>query len=97
MTPQGLVWAYVSNPGPMVPISDSNLLSEIAQVAEGLEFIDGPQSSWLGELLKTCFAPPPGPPTNRGRSSAIPARPSGAGSPLEGPIVRARQPFRAPH
>jgi hypothetical protein len=30
----------------MVPISGSNLLSEIAQVAEGLEFIDGPQSSW---------------------------------------------------
>jgi hypothetical protein len=29
----------LSKPGPVVPISDSNLLLEIAQVAEGLEFI----------------------------------------------------------
>jgi hypothetical protein len=30
----------------MAPTSGSNLLPEIAQVAEGLEFIDGTQSLW---------------------------------------------------
>jgi hypothetical protein len=55
----------LSKPGPVAPISDSNLLSEIAQAAEGLEFIDGPRAAvLLGKLLRTCFSPPPGPPGN---------------------------------
>jgi hypothetical protein len=36
----------LSKPGAVVPISDSNLLPEIAQAAEGLEFIDRTQSHW---------------------------------------------------
>jgi hypothetical protein len=35
----------------MVPISDGNLLPEIAQAAEGLEFIDG--RAIFGKLNKT--------------------------------------------
>jgi hypothetical protein len=45
-----ILWG-LSNPGPVVPISDGNLLPEIAQVAEGLEFIDG-YAVLLGKVKK---------------------------------------------